>query len=64
MSIHRIAALGASIMVLTAGALTGSTAGAAGLAAPSGRAAGMVAVSIDRATQQLEEATEQSRKSG
>ena len=31
MSIHRIAALGASIMVLTAGALTGSsTAGAAG----------------------------------
>jgi len=49
MSIHRIAALGASIMVLTAGALTGSTAGAAGQAAPSERAAGMVAVSIDRA---------------
>ena len=50
MSIHRIAALGASIMVLTAGALTGSsTAGAAGQVAPSERAAGMVAVSIDRA---------------
>lgn len=51
MSIHRIAALGASIMVLTAGALTGSsTAGAAGPAASSQRAAGMVAVSIDRAS--------------
>ncbi len=37
MSIHRIAALGASIMVLTAGALTGGTAGAAGQAAPSGK---------------------------
>ena len=49
MSIHRMAALGASIMVLTAGALTGGTAGAAGQAAPSERAAGMVGVSIDRA---------------
>ncbi|MBD3926925.1 hypothetical protein IEZ26_20060 [Nocardioides cavernae] len=50
MSIHRIATLGASITVLTAGALTGSTVGATGQPAPSERAATMVQVSIDRAS--------------
>jgi len=46
MLVQRIAALGVSIMVLTAGALTGGTAGAAGPAAARETAAGMVPVSI------------------
>ncbi|MCW2736465.1 hypothetical protein [Nocardioides sp.] len=46
MLVHRIAALGVSLMVLTAGALTGGTAGAAGPAAARETAAGMVPVSI------------------
>jgi len=45
MSVQRIAALGASVMVLTAGALTGATGGAAGAAARE-TAAGTVPVSI------------------
>jgi hypothetical protein len=46
MLLQRIAALGVSVMVLTAGALTGGTAGAAGPAAARETAAGMVPVSI------------------
>jgi len=46
MLVQRIAALGVSVMVLTAGALTGGTAGAAGPAAARETAAGMVPVSI------------------
>lgn len=46
MSVNRIAALAASVMVLTAGALTGSTAGAAGQAAERETAAAAVTVSI------------------
>lgn len=48
MSVQRIAALGVSVMVLTAGALTGGTAGAAGAAARE-TAAGTVSVSITAA---------------
>ena len=46
MLVQRIAALGVSLMVLTAGALTGGTAGAAGPAAARETAAAMVSVSI------------------
>lgn len=46
MFVNRIAALAASVMVLTAGALTGSTAGAAGQAAERETAAAAVTVSI------------------
>ena len=46
MLVQRIAALGVSIRVLSAGALTGGTAGAAGPAAARETAAGMVPVSI------------------
>lgn len=46
MLVQRIAALGVSIMVLSAGALTGGTAAAAGPAAARETAAGMVPVSI------------------
>ena len=46
MSVNRIAALAASVMVLTAGTLTGSTAGAAGQAAERETAAAAVTVSI------------------
>jgi hypothetical protein len=49
MSVQRIAALGVSVMVLTAGALAGGTAGAAGQAAARETAAGMVSVSITAA---------------
>jgi hypothetical protein len=48
MSVQRIAALGVSVMVLTAGALAGGTAGAAGAAARE-TAAGTVSVSITAA---------------
>src|SRR5688572_13340719 len=46
MSVKRIAALTASVMMLAAGALTGSTAGAAGQAAERETAAAAVTVSI------------------
>lgn len=46
MLVQRIAALGVSVMVLTAGALTGSTTGAAGQAAERETAAAATAVSI------------------
>jgi hypothetical protein len=46
MFVQRMAALGVSVMVLTAGALTGGTAGAAGPAAAPETAAGMVPVTI------------------
>lgn len=46
MTVHRIAALAASVMVLTAGALTGGTAGAAGQAAERETAAAAVTVSV------------------
>lgn len=49
MSVQRIAALGVSVMVLTAGALAGGTAGAAGAAAERETAAGTVSVSITAA---------------
>ena len=49
MSVQRIAALGVSVMVLTAGVLTGGTAGAAGQAAARETAAGTVSVSITAA---------------
>lgn len=49
MSVHRIAALGVSVMVLTAGALAGGTVGAAGQAAERETAAGTVSVSITAA---------------
>lgn len=49
MSVQRIAALGVSIVVLTAGALAGGTAGAAGAAAERETAAGTVTVSITAA---------------
>jgi hypothetical protein len=49
MSVQRIAALGVSVMVLTAGALAGGTAGAAGQAAARETAAGTVSVSITAA---------------
>ena len=49
MSVQRIAALGVSVIVLTAGALTGGTAGAAGQAAARETAASTVSVSISAA---------------
>ena len=49
MSVQRIAALGVSIMVLTAGTLAGGTAGAAGPAAARETAAGTVPVAITAA---------------
>lgn len=49
MSVQRIAALGVSVMVLTAGVLTGGTAGAAGTAAARETAPGPVSVSITAA---------------
>jgi hypothetical protein len=49
MSVQRIAALGVSVMVLTAGVLTGGTAGATGQAAARETAAGTVSVSITAA---------------
>jgi hypothetical protein len=49
MSVQRIAALGVSVLVLTAGALAGGTAGAAGQAAARETAAGTVTVSITAA---------------
>lgn len=49
MSVQRISALGVSLMVLTAGALAGGTAGAVGQAAARETAAGTVSVSITAA---------------
>lgn len=46
MTVHRVAALAASVMVLTAGALTGTTVGAAGQAAERETAAAAVTISI------------------